>query len=57
MVIVQILNALIVAAHDEDLTKAGENNYHLAADPKFYESFHCRAMDGRMDIINWPLVT
>lgn len=51
-----IPNTLIVAAHDEDLTKAGENNYNLASDPKFYESFHCRAMDGDMDIINWPLV-
>ena len=48
--------ALIVAAHDQDLTYVEGNYFKLSTRPKFYESFHERAMDGKLEVINWPLV-
>lgn len=48
---------LIVAAHDQDLTYNKElNNYDLGSNPKFYESFHERVMDGKLEVINWFLL-
>jgi hypothetical protein len=52
-----IKSALIVAVHDEDLTYNKKlNNYDLGVKPKFYESFHERAMDGKLEVINWSLL-
>lgn len=54
-----IPNTLIVATHDADIKKSiyeGKTRYTLSHTPKFYESFHNRAMDGKIEVINFELV-
>lgn len=51
-----IPNTLIVATHEEDILRK-ENKVELTPHPKFYESFHNRAMDGKIEVINFELIT
>lgn len=56
----QVHNTLIVATHKEDIITMkdynGELIYSLTSSPKFYESFHNRAMDGKIEVINFELI-
>ncbi len=52
-----IPNALIVAAHKEDLLETKDDgSYRLVAFPKFYESFHNRKEDNKIEVINFELI-
>lgn len=55
-----IVNTLIVATHENDILKGkdyhGNENFRLTDIPKFYESFHNRAMDGKLEVINFDLI-
>lgn len=49
--------ALITAAHLSDLKYNKETRtYDLLPSPKFYDSFHERVDDNKLDVINWNLV-
>jgi len=48
---------LITAAHLEDLRyNRDTRKYDLLPSPKFYDSFHERENDNKLDVINWNLV-
>lgn len=52
-----IPNTLIVATHKEDILSNNKGGHRLSVYPKFYESFHNRAMDGNIEVINFELIS
>jgi hypothetical protein len=52
-----INSVLITAIHRKDLIyNKDRHNYDITASPKFYDSFHERVDDNKLDVINWKLV-
>ena len=51
-----IPNALLVAAHNDDLTDLKDGSHKLTSFPKFYESFHNRKKDNNIEVINFEII-
>lgn len=51
-----IKTVLITAAHNKDLTLMAQDKYRLSTKPKFYESFHNRPEDNKIEVINFELI-
>jgi len=52
----KIPNALIVASHKSDLNPTKDGSYRLPSFPKFYESFHNREQDNKIEVINFDII-